>query len=136
MKPAILALSAGLVAASPALGTDYKMTVTDTGLREYYCQLTVTLENTDAAPLGEISGFFYAYIGDEKVGRSKGAWFLNVAPGATAEATFETPNAPCDTIERYEFVVGACRLNEGFEEKSLCGNRIDFTAPLMLQAGS
>ncbi|MEM6385486.1 MAG: hypothetical protein AAF718_04530 [Pseudomonadota bacterium] len=125
-------IMAGLSAA-PATAADYKMHVSDTGLREYYCQLMVTLENTGDAPLGEISGYFYAFIGTEKVGRSKGAWYLNVAPGMSAEATFETPNAPCDTIERYEFVVGACRLDAGFEEKSLCADRIEFAEPLVLQ---
>ncbi|MEL7203908.1 MAG: hypothetical protein AAFX07_08485 [Pseudomonadota bacterium] len=136
MKKTLLSIIASGLLTAPALAADYKMSVTDTGLREYYCQLTVTLENTDDAPLGEISGYFYAYIGDEKVGRSKGAWFLNVDSGDTAEATFETPNAPCDTIERYEFVVGACRFEAGFEDKALCAQRIDFTAPLMLRPGS
>ena len=128
----ITAISLG---ATPLHAADYAITLTDTGLREYYCQITVALENTTDAPLTEISGFFYAYIGEEKVGRSKGSWFMNVPPGGTATATFETPNAPCDDVERYEFVLGACRIGAGFEDVSDCAARVEGAAPLTM-AGS
>lgn len=127
---------AALLIAGPAAANDYMLSITDTGLREYYCQLTVTLENTTDATLTEISGYFYSFIGDEQVGRSKGAWFMNVGPGDVATATFETPNAPCDQVERYEFVVGACRFDAGFAEKSECAAKIGSSGPIAAMTGS
>ena len=126
----IAAVSLG---ATPLHAADYTISLKDTALREYYCQITVTLENTTDAPLTEISGFFYAYIGDEQVGRSKGSWFMNVPPGGAATATFETPNAPCDEVERYEFVLGACRLQgPGFEDVATCAPLIEGADPLAM----
>ncbi|MEL6205189.1 MAG: hypothetical protein AAFR47_07745 [Pseudomonadota bacterium] len=125
-----LALCA-VVAAGPATA-EYVLSLEGTGLREYYCQITVALENTSEAPLTEISGYFYNYVGDEKVGRSKGTWFMGVDPGARAEATFETPNAPCDAVERYEFVVGACRIGAGFEDVGVCAAQMRGTGPIVI----
>ncbi len=115
---------------SAAQASDYHLTLVETGLREYYCQITVELENKSGEPLVEISGFFYNYIGAREVGRSKGTWFMNVASGEKAIATFETPNGPCTDDVRYEFVVGACRLEAAFEDTSVCAERISFSKPL------
>lgn len=133
MKRKGLTLMAAL-AASPA-AADYVLAIERTGLREYYCTLTVSLTNTTDETLTEISGFFYSYIGSEQVGRSKGSWFMNVAPGATATATFETPNAPCDTVTRYDFVVGACRLDAGFEDHEVCAQRLRGAPPFGSMSG-
>lgn len=124
----------GLITSS-ASGGEYHVKLLDTGMREYYCLITVELENRSSEPLTEISGYFYNYIGTERVGRSKGTWFMNVAPGESAVATFETPNGPCTQDVRYEFVVGACRFGAGFEDTSLCAKLLNFTAPLS-QPGS
>ena len=113
-----------------AATADYVLSVEETGLRDYYCQVTVSLENTSDAALTEINGHFFSFVGDEQVGRSKGASFLNIAPGASAITIFETPNAPCDDVNRYEFVVGACRISTGFEDKALCAGRITGTGPI------
>ncbi|MEM9248849.1 MAG: hypothetical protein AAGB05_09165 [Pseudomonadota bacterium] len=129
-----IALAASVMIAGGPSSAQYLLEIEGFGLREYYCQITVSLENQSDSPLTEISGFFYNYIGEEKVGRSKGAWFMSVAPGARAEATFETPNAPCDAVERYEFVVGACRLGAGFEEKSVCAGLIRGSGPIVVVA--
>lgn len=110
-----------------AAAEDYVLSLEGKGLREYYCLITVALENRTDAPLTEIAGYFYSYIGAEQVGRSKGSWFMGVAPGARAEATFETPNAPCDAVERYEFVIGACRIGADFEDKGHCAGLMDGT---------
>lgn len=129
-KTALIAVACASLGAGKAAASDFVLALTDTGLREYYCQIMVTLENHTDTPLTEISGFFYAYIGDEQVGRSKGSWFMNVPAEGTATATFETPNAPCDEVERYEFVLGACRIGQGFEDKAACAARITGEAPL------
>ena len=122
------------VSAAAEGAKDYVLSLEGSGLREYYCQITVALENRTDAPLTEISGHFYSYIGAEKVGRSKGAWFMGVAPGGRAEATFETPHAPCDGVERYEFVVGACRIGAGFEDQGYCAGLIGGSGRIMVAA--
>lgn len=56
-----------------ALASDYVLSLSDTGKRAYYCTATITLENQTDAPLTEISGHFFTFVGDEQVGRSKGS---------------------------------------------------------------
>ncbi|MCR9088861.1 MAG: hypothetical protein NXH97_19205 [Rhodobacteraceae bacterium] len=129
MKRALLSFVA-MAAVAPASAADYMLRVTDTGQREYYCTVTVALDNVSSAPVTEISGFFFTFADDAQVGRSKGSWFLNVAPGDTAEAVFETPNAPCAEIDRYDFVIGACRIGQGFDPKSVCAERIGVERPI------
>ncbi|MEL7131540.1 MAG: hypothetical protein AAGK77_03910 [Pseudomonadota bacterium] len=118
--------------AGPVLA-DYRLTLTDIGKRDYYCTITVELTNDSAAPLTEINAFFLNYVGEMQVGRSKGASFFNVPAGGTARATFETPNAPCtatDTdVESYRMIIGACRIGKGFEDKSVCVERMKLGPP-------
>lgn len=130
----VLIVALGLAVPSASAAQDYVLSLEGMGMREYYCQITVTLENRTAEPLTEISGFFYSYEGDMQVGRSKGAWFMGVEPDATAQATFETPNAPCHDGVRYEFVVGACRFDAGFADKAACAARIGGTGPITVVA--
>ena len=77
-----------------------------------------------------MNGHFFSFLGDEHVGRSKGASFLNLAPGDSAEAVFETPNAPCDDVTSYRFVIGACRIESSFIDKAECAGLIDSTDPI------
>lgn len=119
----VLALMAVPVAA------DYRLEITDTGKRDYYCTLTISLTNHTDAPLTEINAFFVNYIGNRQVGRSKGASFGNVPPGGSVSAVFETPNAPCDAVERYDMVIGACRLGMAFEDQAVCADRLTFAPP-------
>ena len=122
-------------AATTAAAQDYVLSVDGHGMREYYCQTEVTLENLTDANLMEISGHLFLYIGGEQVGRSKGTWFMNVAPGGAATATFETPNAPCAEADRIEFVVGACRIaGPGFDDKAACADRIGTASPRLTVA--
>ncbi|MEM8958843.1 MAG: hypothetical protein AAGC86_13645 [Pseudomonadota bacterium] len=123
---------ASLLFPACAMAGDYELQLSDTGQREYYCTATITLENRTAAPLVEISGFFYTFVGDEQVGRSKGAWFMNVPAGESATAVFETPNAPCTEIDRYDFVIGACRIDAGFIDKNECAALVGGTDPIVV----
>ena len=123
MRTAVIVIAAALTG-GPASAADYVLSLTDTGKREYYCQIMVTLENRSDTVLTEISGHFLSYLDEAQVGRSKGAWFMNVPPGGRAEAVFETPNAPCDAVERYAFIVGACRLGPDFAPQSVCAERM------------
>ncbi|MBX3664210.1 MAG: hypothetical protein KF834_00865 [Burkholderiales bacterium] len=117
------------------MAQDYALRLTGTGMRDYYCQIVVRLENRTDAPLAEIAGHFHSYIGQERVGRSRGAWFMNVPSKGTAEATFETPNAPCKNVERYEFVISACRTGTAFEDRAACAARIGVVAPIAAVVG-
>ena len=117
-------------ALATAAAADYTLTLQDTGMRSYYCTITVSLTNTTDAPLTEVNGHFFSFLGDEQVGRSKGASFLNLAPGDSAEAVFETPNAPCDDVTSYRFVIGACRIESSFIDKAECAGLIDPTDPI------
>jgi hypothetical protein len=125
----MLALSALLAAPVPAQA-DWSLDLVETGMRAYYCTGTVRLTNHADTTLTELSGFFHIYKDGERVGRSKGTWFMNVPPGASATAIFETPNAPCGDADRWEYIVGACRLGDGFEDKAVCADRVSATAPL------
>ncbi|KIC44895.1 hypothetical protein [Tateyamaria sp. ANG-S1] len=120
------------IVAAPAFA-DYSLELTEIGKRDYYCTITVALTNNSDTTLTEINAFFLNHIGEEQVGRSKGASFMNVAPGASASATFETPNAPCsatDTdVESYQMVIGACRIDNAFEDKTVCVDRMTLTDP-------
>lgn len=53
--------------------------------------------------------------------------------GTAVSATFETPNAPCsatDTrVESYQMVIGACRIDNAFEDKTVCVEAITLTPP-------
>ncbi|MEM8581736.1 MAG: hypothetical protein AAGA38_16595 [Pseudomonadota bacterium] len=116
---ALIATPAVLVAG------EMELTLGEIGLREYYCTHEMTLNNQSQTAVMEVSGHFNFYIGEEQVGRSKGTWFMNIAPGESKTATFETPNAPCNDVERYEFVVGACRVTgPGFDPVEKCSAMI------------
>ncbi len=124
------------LAGPAAMAGDFVLSLQQTGLRDYYCQITVALENRSDAPLTEISGHVLSFAGDAQVGRSKGAWFMNVAPGEAGAATFETPNAPCEAVTRYAFVIGACRIDgPGFADTSACTARMAAEVPMALHDG-
>lgn len=136
---ALLISAAGLVSVTSAYAADYRMTLTDIGQRDYYCTITVELENLSGMPLDDINGYFLSYVGEEEVGRSKGASFLNVGPGGRVSAIFETPNAPCtaDTtdVTRYRFFVGACRISQSFVDRAACAAQIETIMPIASAAG-
>lgn len=79
----LLTAAATLLLTGTALA-DYRMTLQETGMLDYYCSITVSLENLSDEPLAEINGHFFSYVGEEEVGRSRGALFLDMLPGAAA----------------------------------------------------
>jgi len=113
-----------------AAKTDYLLEFSGTSFREYYCGVTLVMTNQSDAPLVEINAFVASYIGDEQIGRSRGASFLNLGPGESASALFEAPHAPCDEATRYEFVVGACRIDTSFSAHEDCSSRITGIDPV------
>ena len=124
-----------MILAANSASADYAIALQDKGLRDYYCTITVRLQNNTDAPLTEINGHFFSFVGEHEVGRSKGASFMNVAPGEIALATFETPNAPCEDVTSYRFVIGACRVGAGFIDKSDCAALIETAVPIDGAAG-
>ncbi|MFQ6548983.1 hypothetical protein AADZ90_013585 [Aestuariibius sp. 2305UL40-4] len=123
-----LAVMAAVLLPAPALA-EYRLDLTETGMRDYYCTITVALTNGGAEALTEVNAYFLSFVGDRQVGRSKGASFRDVPAGGTAEAVFETPNAPCEDVTAYHMVIGACRIGQGFEDKAVCAGRMDLEAP-------
>ncbi|WP_424970717.1 hypothetical protein [Dinoroseobacter sp. S76] len=133
----VLACGLALTLPATAAWAEFDLALGEIGKREYYCTAQMTLTNTGPDPVMEVSGHFYLYVGAERVGRSKGTWFMNIAPGASATAVFETPNAPCEAVDRYEFVVGACRLDgPGFDPVSACSAQIKGQGPITIAPGS
>ncbi|GIT93191.1 hypothetical protein JANAI62_36650 [Jannaschia pagri] len=131
-----LLVIAALALPLPAAAQEWRIELIETGLREYYCTGLVRLTNDSDQVLEELSGFFLIQKDGVQVGRSQGTWFLNVAPGETAEATFETPNAPCAEADRWDYIVGACRLDGAFADKQACAARIEGVAPLSAAVGA
>ncbi|WP_424974158.1 hypothetical protein [Dinoroseobacter sp. S124A] len=133
------ALACGLALCLPASAAlaEFDLALGEIGQREYYCTAEMTLTNTGPDPVMEVSGHFFLYVGADRVGRSKGTWFMNIAPGASVTTVFETPNAPCTDVDRYEFVVGACRMaGPGFDPVDACSTRINGTGPVEVAPGS
>lgn len=131
MQKQVCAIAVCFAASTQAFASSFELSLGEIGLREYYCTAEMTLTNTGDTPVLEVSGHFHLYIGDDEVGRSKGTWFMNIEPGASVTAVFETPNAPCNDVERYEFVVGACRLDgPGFDPVQTCAERITGQGPI------
>ncbi|MEL6202375.1 MAG: hypothetical protein AAFR39_08450 [Pseudomonadota bacterium] len=121
----LMAAAMFFAAVSPAAPeTLYNLERKETGLREYYCQATFELTSQQASRFADINGFFYVFVGNEQVGRSKGASFRFDEGVKSASATFETPNAPCDDIDGYVFVVGACMEGRRFADRNECAATI------------
>lgn len=130
-----LATALLLVTAAPAWA-EYRLEFEGTSFREYYCGVTLKLTNESDAPLTEINGYVASRIGEEQVGRSRGASFVNLAPGESATALFEAPHAPCDEATQYEFIVGACRFGPSFSPQEECAALIRGVAPVAKVAGT
>ena len=56
--------------------------------------------------------------------------YSNTDKEQAKNSTFLTPNAPCDDVSAYEFVVGACRFDASFADKGECAARIAPEAPI------
>ena len=126
-----IVLAAGLLAATVLMPTGtasaeagLSIALTDTGKREYYCQATFELSTPAEAPYQDVNGYFYVFVDDERVGRSKGASFRFADGDNAASATFETPNAPCPDVNGYVFVVGACMQGSVFIDRTECASSI------------
>jgi len=107
-----------------AMDNALTLALEETGQREYYCTATFALTKPGGVPYQDINGFFYVLVGDEQVGRSKGASFGFGDDETSASATFETPNAPCADVDGYVFVVGACMQDGAFTDRNACAAAI------------
>ena len=105
-------------------GEGMTLTLQDTGKREYYCQATFELASPGEAMFQDVNGYFYVFVDDEQVGRSKGSSFRFDEGNSAASATFETPNAPCTDVNGFVFVVGACMQANSFVDRTECAAAI------------
>ena len=131
MRKLFLFVLASACLAGTAAAAEYRISLIDSGMRDYYCTVTVQIENRSADTLSDLNGFVLSLAGEDEVGRSRAVSFLNVAPGVAASAVFETPNAPCAEITGYRFVVGACRVGPKFHDQTDCAVRIDVVGPFV-----
>lgn len=126
---ALLTLAPMAVAPS-ALADDLRLSVVDTGVRDYYCTTTVRLENAGAETVNDLNGFLVLLAGEAEVGQSRASSFFALDPGAVADVTFDAPNAPCADVTGLRFVVGACRIDQSFRDQADCAARIAPVAPI------
>lgn len=126
-------LAAALVAmgAIPAAeAADYRLTLLETGMRDYYCTYTARLENMSGETLDDLNGFFVLLAGDEPVGESRSSSFLNTPSDGTTSVVFEAPRAPCEDVSDLRFVVGACRIGRSFLDQADCAGRLETAPPI------
>ena len=126
---AVLAMS--VIWTQPASAeTNFELELKETGKRDYYCTATFALTAQASAAFQDVNGYFYVFVDDDQVGRSKGASFRFGDGEASASAVFETPNAPCDEVNGYRFVVGACMRGNSFMDRAACASAITPVAPV------
>ena len=130
MRRRLFAMLGVLASAASAEAADFRISVVETGVRSYYCTMTVRLENGAADTVNDLNGYFVLYAGDDQVGQSRASSFINVAPGAAADTVFEAPNAPCAEITGVSFVVGACRIDRSFHDRVDCAGRLETMLPI------
>ncbi len=130
MRAPLIALLAALTLTATALADDLRLSVVETGVRDYYCTTTLRLENSGTGTLNDINGFLVLLEDDSEIGRSWAASFFAIDPGGSADITFDAPNAPCDAVTDLRFVVGACRIDQAFQDQTDCAARIDPVAPI------
>lgn len=129
--PFLFAAGTMVLVSSPAYAADFELALKATGKRDYYCTATLEVTNTTSdVVLDEINGRVMLRSKDAPVGRSKGASLLAIPPGAAATATYETPDAPCEAIDGYTFVISICRIGGRFVDAADCAARISVAAPI------
>ncbi|MEM1400229.1 MAG: hypothetical protein AAGF58_10125 [Pseudomonadota bacterium] len=133
MRPmiAFITLIAMAAPASAAAAADYRLSLIDAGVRDYYCTFTVQLENSSAEALDDLNGYFVLLAAEEPVGETRSSSLINTSAGGTAEAVFEAPNAPCETIDGLQFVVSACRVGPSFLDQADCAANMETSAPIL-----
>lgn len=116
--------------ALPATAADYRMSLIETGVRDYYCTFTTQLDNQSSEMLDDLNGYFVLSSGDDDVGESRSSSFLNTGSGSSTEVVFEAPNAPCGEIDSLRFVVTACRIGPSFLDQTDCAARLETVMPI------
>ena len=126
----LAALGFGLGLCGPAVAADYRLTLVETGTRDYYCTMTVMLENRAAITINDVNGRFNLLVGETVVGRTHPSSFWGVDPGTASTRVFESPSAPCAEVDGYVFIVGACRTDGTFQDPGDCAGSIETGAPI------
>ena len=130
MKYVAAAALAMLLCSTAAMASDFRLSVVDSGLRDYYCTTTVRLENLSDSSLDDLNGFVLLLAGDEVLGQSRSSSFFGLGPGEVGDVTFDTPSAPCADVNGYRFVVGACRIDQSFQDRADCAGRLETLTPI------
>lgn len=120
-----LAIPSELLAGEPSL----ELSLEGVGQRDYYCTALFALTSLDVPPVQDVNGYFEVYVNGERFGRSSGASFRFDEGETITSAVFETPNAPCEKIDGYVFVVGACIQGTTFIDRTACAASIRLVSP-------
>ena len=120
---------AGLVAA-PAMASEYRVSLVEAGVQDYYCATTVAIENLSDAPLLGINTFVDLMSSNGLINTSRGVLVGPVLPGESVEARMLAPNEPCQDITSYVLVVGTCQVEEGFRNRHECADAFETVEPI------
>ncbi|WP_421724418.1 hypothetical protein [Bauldia sp.] len=130
---AVLATGA-ILAASTLLPANaepiFELSLQETGKRDYYCTATFALTAQRSEPFQEVNGFFHAFVDDDQVGRTRAASFRFDEGQMSSTAVFESPDLPCEAINGYAFVVGACLRDRRFIDLTECAAEIAPVPPV------
>ena len=131
VRTMMMGLGATMLAALPAGAADYRVSLVEAGIVDYYCATTVRIENLSDAPLVGINTFVDLVAeGGDLINTSRGVLTGPIEPGGSVEARMLAPNEPCDLIDSYVLVVGTCQLGDGFLNRHTCAEAFDAVEPI------
>ncbi|NBB82136.1 MAG: hypothetical protein GVY28_01895 [Alphaproteobacteria bacterium] len=129
LKAAGSGLAGVALSSSLAMAADYRVSLVDAGMRDYYCTTTIAIENISDAPLVGINTFVDLMSADGLINTSRGVMAGPVAPGEAVQMTMDAPNEPCADIESYVLVVGSCQIENGFRNRDDCAAAFETIEP-------
>ncbi|MEM8640341.1 MAG: hypothetical protein AAGG51_16225 [Cyanobacteria bacterium P01_G01_bin.54] len=113
-----------------AIAADYRVSLAEAGIRDYYCTTTIEIENLSDAPLLGINTFMDLMGADGLITTSRGVLAGPIAPGESVQMTMDAPNEPCAAIESYVLVVGSCQIESGFRNTDDCAAAFETVEPI------
>jgi hypothetical protein len=128
-KASVLAMAA-LSLVGVAAAADYRVSLVEAGVRDYYCTTTIEIENLSDAPLIGINSFVDLHGADGLINTSRGGLAGPTAPGEAVQMTMDAPNEPCSEIESYVLVVGTCQKEAGFRNRNDCAAAFETVEPI------
>lgn len=127
----IIALAvAGLALPLPAWAADYRVSLVEAGIRDYYCTTTIEIENLSDGSLVGINTFIDLVGPEGLINTSRGVMAGPIEPGDVLQMRMDAPNEPCGDIESYVLVVGTCQTDSGFRDRHDCAAAFETVDPI------